>query len=228
MKAFWLKPRQIVVMDAHGGRPAKNYYLKPLTLMLILAVITGVPFVVGAWFTPFHGIQQIIPENLKLKRQNDEFKRNISELETLSRVKDEQIDSLKEQIAAQEVETLELTKELHMFKTILGERKGKGVQVLQHQASWEDAKTIAWQSLFVKGGSLPRYLSGTYEIFALDVEGNRSTLSGGRIKYRFETHAFLKGDFEWKEDWRPVQLELLVYDSRRNEVLSQTIEIEGK
>lgn len=228
MKSFWFRKRQVMLMDAHGGRPARNFYVKPFTIVVLLALLISVPFVVGAWYAPFHSIQELIPENLKLKRQNDELRRNIADLETMEKVKDEQVESLKEEILAQENNVLELTKELHMFKTILGERKAKGVQVLKNEASWVTSKTFDWQALFVKGGSFPRYLIGYYQIFALDVEGIRHSLSDKKIKYRFETHAFMKKSFEWKEEWKPTELELVIYDSRGKEVLKQTIQIQGK
>ena len=215
-------------MDAHGGRPARNFYIRPFTAVLLMALMIVLPFIIGAWYAPFHSVQEIIPENLKLKRQNDELSRNIADLETLGKVKDEQVESLKEQILAQENSVIELTKELHMFRTILGERKAKGIQLLRNGASWVSGNMIDWQALFVKGGSFPRYLTGYYQIFALDVDKKRHSLSDDKIRYRFETHAFMKKSFEWKEEWLPTELELVIFDSRGKEVLKQTMQIEGK
>jgi len=227
MKSFWFKPRQIIVMDAHGGRPARNFYLRTFTLVTFLLLLAAVPFVLGAYYAPFHSIQEIIPENLKLKRMNAEMKRELADANTLNALKDEQINSLQEQLSIQERNTLDLSKQLHMFNSILDERKGKGIQVLKNQASWVSDKVIEWQALFVKGGSYPRYLKGSYEVFALAKDGQRLVLTESKEKYQFESHAFFKQKFDWQEDWQVVQLELIVYNSRNKEVLKQTIQMQG-
>ena len=224
--SFWFKPRQVVVMDAHGGKPARNFYVRSITVLLVLALLMGVPFVLGAWFAPFHSIQEMIPENLKLKRQNLELQRKLADANTLNALKDEQLDGLQEQIGVQEREVLELTKELHMFKSILEERKGKGIQILAHKASWQ-GNHLLWQALFVKGGSYPRYLTGTYQIFALDEQEHRQALFDDAERYRFESHAMLDKKIEWHEAWKPTKLELVIYNYRKKEVLKQVIPVQG-
>lgn len=215
-------------MDAQGGRPARNFYLRIVTLAISLVLLVSIPFAFGAWYAPFHSVQEIIPENLKLKRQNKEIQRNLADANTLNELKEEQLDSLKEQLASQEKKALDLTKELNMFKSILDVRKGKGIQLIKNQAEWVAANSLEWQSLFVKGGSYPRYLKGSYNLFALDTEGNRLGLNDKAFTYRFESHTIVKERFEWKEAWRPTQVELVIYNSRRREVLKQTIQIQGK
>ena len=227
MKSFWFKPRQIIVMDAQGGRPARNFYVRTFTLVTFLLLLAFVPFGLGAYYAPFHSIQEIIPENLKLKRKNAEMKRELADANTLNALKDEQINSLKDQLSIQERNTLDLSKQLHMFNSILDERKGKGIQVLKNQASWIADKAIEWQALFVKGGSYPRYLKGSYEVFAQTEDGHRMALTDSKVKYNFESHAFFKQKFEWDEDWKVKQLELIVYNSRNKEVLKQTIQMQG-
>jgi len=225
--SFWLKPRQIVLLDAHGGKPARNFYVRAITLVIALLLLTGIPFVLGAWYAPFHNMREVIPENLKLKRQNQTLRQNLAEANTLAHLKDEQIEGLKEQIARQEQDIQQLTGELHMFKSILEERKGKGIQVMQHQAHWLGEQQIAWKALFVKGGTYPRYLAGTYQVTALDEQGHRKDLFQTPQKYRFETHRILDTRFEWQEAWKPTKLELAIYNYRKKEVLKQAIPIQG-
>ncbi|MDX8388014.1 MAG: hypothetical protein R8M46_05715 [Ghiorsea sp.] len=226
--SFWFKPRQIIVMDAHGGRPARNFYLRTATLVVFLLLLAGIPFALGAYYAPFHSIQKIIPENLQLKRANKEILRNLADANTLNDLKDEQIEGFKEQINVREREALDLTKQLHMFKSILGQRKGKGIQIVSNKANWVAGTSIEWQSLFVKGGTYPRYLVGSYKLFALDAEGNKIDLNKAKMSYRFESHAVINQVFEWSEAWTPVELELVIYNSRRKEVLKQTIQIQGR
>ncbi len=225
--SFWFKSRQVVVMDAHGGKPARNFYVRSITVLLFLALLMVVPFALGAWFAPFHSIKEMIPENLKLKRQNQELQRKLADANTVNALKDEQLDSLQEQIGVQEREVLGLTKELQMFKSILEERKGKGIQILAHKADWQGDGLLLWQALFVKGGSYPRYLTGTYQIFALDEQGHRQALFDDAERYRFESHAVLDKKIEWKEMWKPTKLELVIYNYRKKEVLKQAIPIQG-
>lgn len=225
--SFWFRPRQIIVMDVNGGRPARNFYLRTVTLVVFLLLLAGIPFALGAYYAPLHSIQEIIPENLKLKRENKEVLRNLADAKTLNGLKDEQLESLKEQIAAQERESLELTKQLQMFKSILDERKGKGIQIVTNKANWVAGNTIEWQSLFVKGGTYPRYLAGSYKLFANDAEGNKVDLNEEKMSYRFESHAVFSQSFEWEQTWQPVELELVIYNSRHKEVLKQTIQIQG-
>lgn len=226
--SFWFKPRQVVVMDAHGGRPARNFYVRTISLLLFLVLLMGVPFALGAWFAPFHSVREVIPENLKLKRQNQDLQRKLADAKTLKQLENEQLESLQEQISIQEQGMLGLTKELHMFKSILTERKGKGIQILAHKASWKGGNVFLWQALFVKGGSYPRYLRGTYKIFAFDEQGHRQALFEDAYHYRFESHAVLDKKIEWKEAWKPTKLELIIYNYRKKEVLKQTIPIQGK
>ncbi len=215
-------------MDAHGGRPARNFYVSLMTVVITVFILLSVPFVIGAWYAPFHSVQEIIPENLMLKRQNEELRRSVADANTLNHVKDEQLDSLKEQIEKQERVNLDLTKELHMLNSILDQRKGKGIQILENKANWLVGNAIEWQVLFVKGGSFPRFLTGTYKVFVIDAAGERFNLSEKKMKYRFESHDLIKQKFEWREEWLPVQLELVVYDSRGKEALKEMITIEGK
>lgn len=228
MLSFWFKPRQIILVDGQGGRPARNFYLRVFTVFVFLVVLTTVPFTMGAWYAPFHSVQEIIPENLKLKRQNSEILRNLADVQTLNDVKDEQLESLKEQSSVQETEISDLTKQLHMFNSILDERKGKGIQIIANQANWLAGHVIEWQSLFVKGGTYPRYLVGNYKLFAADELGNRFDLNKEKMSYRFESHAIFNHKFEWRDaSWQPTQIELIVYNSRNKEVLTQMTPIQG-
>jgi len=228
MMSFWLKPRQVIVMDARGGRPARNFYIRLVTIVICLLLLVATPFVLGSWYAPFHSIQKIIPENLKLKRQNLNMARKLADAETLNDLKDEQLLSLQEQMSEQESRILVVTKELHMFKSILDKRKGTGVHLLNHQADWVAGSSVAWQALLVKGGSFPRFLTGSYKLFATDEEGHRVGLKHKKMTYRFESHVLLKQQFVWKEAWMPMQLELIVYNSRKKEVLKKIIHIEGR
>jgi len=154
------------------------------------------------------------------------MQRKIADTFTLNDLKDEQLNSLKEQISLQENEIVNITKQLHMFKSILDERKGTGIHVLESKVTW-DKRKISWSSLFVKGGSFPRYLTGQYKLFALDDEGNKVDLNEEGMSYRIESHIFLQSTFDWRESWEPSKLELVIYNSRRKEVLRKIIPIEG-
>jgi len=224
--AFWLKPRQIVIMDAQSSGPARNFNVRYLTLLIGFVLLTGGAFAFGAWYAPFHQVQQIIPENIKLKRQNMELQHKVADTKTLNDLKDEQLSSLKEQISLQESEIVNVTKQLHMYKSILDERKGTGIHVLESVAQLTPEHNIEWKSLFVKGGSYPRYLKGRYKIFALDEQGNRVDLNDEVMRYRIESHIFMQRSFDWKETWKPSKLELVIYNSRQKEVLRKMIPVQ--
>jgi len=142
-------------------------------------------------------------------------------------LKDEQIESLQQQIDKRDTEIRDLSQQVRMFNSILDERKGKGIQVMSHQANMLNQNRIEWQALFVKGGTYPRYLVGSYKIFALDDSDKSLELLSKAMKYRFETHVMVKQKIEWKEDWIPTKLELIIYNNRKKEVLKQVIQVQG-
>ncbi|MDQ6989050.1 MAG: hypothetical protein Q9M19_04145 [Mariprofundaceae bacterium] len=228
MRNFWLQPRQIIIMDALSGRPAKNLFLRPISITLLAVLLALVPFLVGAWYAPLHNMQQVIPENLQLKRQNSDVSRKLADSNTLNALKEQKIESLEELIGNQEYSIRDLSAELHMFKSILEARKGTGVQVLQSSAVRTSDDHIAWQAVLVKGGSLPRFLLGSYKLFALDKQGNRLDLSPKKVLYRFETHVFLQRKFQWSETWQPTHIEFIIYNSARKKVNTQTLIIQGE
>ncbi len=225
--SFWLKPRQIVIMDGQSSGPARNFNTRYITVFLLFLLLVASAFVAGAWYAPFHNFQQIIPENIKLKRQNIEMQRELADMNTVNALKDEQLNSLKEQLELQETEIVNVSKQLHMYKSILDERKGTGVHVLEGKAELSNQEII-WSSLFVKGGSYPRYLKGTYEVFALDGDGNRVALTKEKVRYKIESHIFVQQSYAWAEVWLPSKLELVIYNARRKEVLRKIIPVQGK
>jgi len=223
--SLWFKPRQVVIMDAQSSGPARNFRVRYFTLMVLFLLLTLLPFALGSWYAPFHEVQQIIPENIKLKRQNLALQRKVADVATLNDLKDEQMSSLKEQIALQESEIVNVTKQLHMYKSILDERKGKGIHILEDKVIWESENKLAWQALFVKGGSYPRYLSGKFQLIAKDDKGHEKSLNAVGEKYKIESHVFLKKSFGWQESWIPNKVELVVFNSRRKEVLRKVLPI---
>jgi len=225
--SFWLKPRQIVIMDAQSSGPARNFSARYLTLLVLFLVVTVGSFVFGSWYAPFQDMQSVIPENMQLKRQNVDLQHQVADVQTLNDLKDEQLSSLKEQISLQETEIVNINNQLHMYKSILDQRKGTGVHVLESSATW-NKKNIHWKALFVKGGSYPRYLKGKYEILVSDGGDKRVALTREKLRYKIESHIFMQQKFDWKESWQPVKLELVVYNSRSKEVLRKIIPIEGK
>lgn len=215
------------MMDAHSGRPAKNFYVRFITIAVVLLILILVPLGFGAWYAPIHHGQEIIPQNLQLKRDNEDLLRKLADVSTLNNVKDEQLESMRDQLSAQESKISDLNSQLRTFKSILDERKGKGIQVLNTLAVWAGDKKIDWRSLFVKGGSFPRYLQGTYQLIALGKAGESLNLSATNLPYKFESHVFLQHKFDWTEVWSPVELELVIFDYRGKEVLHKTVKVEG-
>lgn len=214
-------------MDAQSGRPAKNFYVRTITLVILLLIIIIVPLGLGAWYAPFHSVQQMIPENLQLKRENEEMARKLADMATLNTVKDEQLESMRELLHVQETKVVELNNQLRMFTSILDERKGTGIQVLHTSAHWTPTKQIDWQALFVKGGSYPRILQGSYKLFALDEADNKLDINAEKMLYKFESHGFMQRKFDWQEAWLPTELELIIYDYRGKEVMKKIINIQG-
>ncbi|MDX8383415.1 MAG: hypothetical protein R8M45_04995 [Ghiorsea sp.] len=230
MFEFWSKPRQVVVLDAQSSRPARTFYVRPLSILLLALSLMLVPFVMGSWYAPFHSLQEIIPQNLQLKRQNNELVRKLADANTLNDLKDDELDSLDNEINGQEDNIRDLSTQLLMFKSILDARKGTGVQLLQSQARWtSEHSQIDWQAVLVKGGSLPRFVTGHYKLFAVANNGQRLELKVKKnMKYRFETHAFLQHTFEWHEAWQPSTFEFIVYKGSRKVVLKENILISGE
>ncbi|MDQ7004004.1 MAG: hypothetical protein Q9N67_03385 [Ghiorsea sp.] len=224
--SFWLKVRQIVIMDAQSSGPAKDFRTRYITLLLLFLSVVAGSFAVGVWYEPVQKVQSMVPENMHLKRQSIDLQHQIADVQTLNSLKDAQLNSLKEQITLQETEIVNINNQLHMYKSILDQRKKKGLHMLESKASWVSQR-ISWSALFVKGGNYPRYLVGRYKLFALDDHGNKIDLNQEVMRYRIESHSFLQNTFAWEESWQPSQLEVIVYNSRLKEVFRKVITIQG-
>ncbi len=214
-------------MDAQSSGPARNFSVRYVTLAFIFIFLAIMFFMLGAWYTPFHQVQHMIPENMQLKRQNDALRRQVADATTLNDLKDKQLASLKEQLSLQEAELIHVNKQLHMYKSILDKRKGKGIYVLEHSAVMAN-HSITWKALWVKGGSYPRYLRGSYDLFAMDSAGNKIQLNQDTMRYKIETHMLIQQTYDWDKPWVPTQLELVIYSARLKEVLRKVVAIQGQ
>lgn len=226
-----LKPKQVLILDGRGGKPARNLQIRPATLAGIIALVMAGIFLAGVYAAPADGVRSIVPQHVQLQRQYDAVRDSLAESEAVITMKDQQIDALEEQIgeSSNEIETLQ--QRLRMLESILEARKGNGVQLLQGNATLAGGQ-LAYHLILVKGGNYPRTVSGTFSLVVQPPDGESRTLKldndSDRLPYRMESHNFFDGSLLWDESWQPDQLEVVLFDYKGKEISRSKITIEGE
>ncbi|MDT8377031.1 MAG: hypothetical protein RQ867_09910 [Mariprofundaceae bacterium] len=177
------------------------------------------------------GSRTLLPQNLQLQRQHEQLLERFAEANANNELKDQQLETLQQEMATQQEQISELSRHLRMLENILEARKATGVQLLEASASWTGDDSIRYNFTLVKGGSYPRWVSGSITLTAQSPEGEKVTLPLNKqlteLPFRIETHTFLRGLAQWNYDWFPESLQVTVFNHKGAELLQTELSIEG-
>jgi len=227
----FLKPRQLILLDSHGEKPARSFNVRLISLIAIFVVVVAAAFISGVFSSPAGNGQLLIPQHLQLQRQYDQLQSELAEANAMSDLKGRQLESLKDELLKQQEQNGELSQRLLMLEHILEARKASGIQLIKAKAQWMAADSLHYDFTLVKGGSYPRFISGSVLLSAQSPDGETVEINLGkqspRLPFRIETHTFLRGLASWEHDWHPDKLLVTVQGRRNKELLQMEISVDG-
>jgi hypothetical protein len=229
---IFIKPRQVILLDAQSGKPARNLRLRPISFILIFLLIAGSFTLLGTQLNRPDDKHSLLPQHLQLQRQHEQLLERLAEANANNELKDQQLGTLQQEMAMQQQRASEPSQRLRMLESILEARKATGIQLLEASASWIENSAIRYNFTLVKGGNYPRWVSGSIMLTAQSPEGEKVTLQLNkqvtRLPFRIETHTFLRGLAEWDYDWFPEKLQATVFNYKGKELLQIELSIEGE
>ena len=220
-----------MMLDSHGRKPTKNLKIRPVSIFVTILVIALIAFIAGSQLNSDSGIQSLVPKHMQLQRQYEKLHSELAESRALHDLKEQQLESIKQELLAQQSLNSELSQRLRMLESILEARKAGGLQLLSAEAKWSDKETIQYNLTLVKGGNYPRYISGYLKLTTLSPESEAVEIElksqKTRLPFRTETHTFLRGSAKWEHDWQPEKITATLFNSRGKELLQHEIILEG-
>ena len=231
LKKMLIEPRQIMLLDSHGRKQTRSLKVRPISIMLVFLVTFLVAFLLGYRFMPGTNMQSLVPQHIQLQRQYDQLRSELAEVNALNDLKKQQLESIKQELLAQQSNNNELNQRLRMFESILEARKANGLQLLNADAKWADKGSFQYNLTLVKGGNYPRYLSGNVKMTAQSPESTTVEIElenqKTELPFRIETHTFLRGLAKWNHEWRPNKILVTIFNHRGKELLKTEISLEG-
>ncbi|MDX8401708.1 MAG: hypothetical protein R8K47_03650 [Mariprofundaceae bacterium] len=230
LKARWFAPRQIILIDPDGQRPATKRVLRPARWLAGLLALFLAGLLAGAWLATGED-QRAEATIAHLKQQADRLKQALAGAEAELDVAHSEQASLHEELAKARARIAELDARLRMFDSILAARKQPGAHVLKPRARWDENGRIIVELILVKGGNYPRSMAGKLRFLAVDTDGEPIPLrledGSDALSWLVKTHTFLRTAIDWHESWRPERITLVLADRREREIERTTISIGG-
>ena len=220
-----------MLLDSHGSKQTRNLKIRPISIILFILGVFLIAFALGSRLPVSNSAQSLIPQHIQLQHQYDQLHSELAESNALNDLKEQQLESMKQELLAQQSINSELMQRLRMFESILEARKANGLQLLSASAKWSDRESIQYNLTLVKGGNYPRYLSGHVQMTAQSPEAETVEIElenqKTRLPFRIETHTFLRGLAKWNHDWHPDKILVVVYNHKGKELLQTEIVLEG-
>lgn len=231
LKNTFLRPRQLILLDSHGGNPSRSFNVRLITLFITAAALLLVSFIGGFLINPGDKANSLVLQHLQLQRQYDQMQADLAEANAVNELQGQQLESLKDELLKEQGENNDLNQRVQMYESILEARKSAGLHLLNSEVKWVSEHELQYDFTLVKGGSYPRWEAGSIVISAQNPDGETVELllnkDSSRLPFRVETHTFLHGHAEWKLDWRPEKLNLVAYDNSGKELLQSEILVDG-
>lgn len=228
---IFIKPRQLILLDAQSGKPARNLKVRLIYFIPVFLLIAGSFTFLGMQFDHPDGNKSLLPQYLQLQRQHEQLQQRLAEANANNELKDQQLETLQQEMTAELQRASEPSQRLRMLENILQARKATGVQLLDASVTWIGNSSIRYNFTLVKGGSYPRWVSGSVALVAQSPAGEKVTLQLnkqlGRLPFRIETHTFLRGLAPWDYDWFPEKLQATVFNHQGKELLQMELSIQG-
>lgn len=225
----WFRPRQVVLTDASSGSAARHVVIRPLRYLLLGLVLVAAGFAAGLYFSPEPDTRSWTYKLSQLEQEKSELNTRVAEQEASLNLRNDEIDSLKEQLESLRETIAANKKQLKMFDNILNKRKIQGVNIVNPSAGWLEGNRIGFQTVLVKGGNYPRHRSGHVYLAITNVAGEEIKLTPtdkpDGLPYTMEDHTLLQGSVDWTGDWKPDHVTIVVTNHRNREVARQDVPI---
>ncbi|MDQ6973917.1 MAG: hypothetical protein Q9M10_03455 [Mariprofundaceae bacterium] len=233
---FWFKPKQVMVVEAGNGRPAKNIHIRPITILIIptISLLIGMMFKFNDHDTPSTQKNNGIEVSLhKLQNQFFSVRTELLASQATTALKEAQIDALKDMLQQQQEDISRLQQRIQVFNSILQARKGQHVQIIQASLQSLSPHRLFFHVTLVKGGNYPRHIQGRLQFIYHDAHGSSYPLyfKNGKEKlpYQMETHTFVQGEIH-AAGLTPLpqhpHIDLVLYNKKGTEIMRQACKFE--
>lgn len=230
---FWMTPKQWMLVERDNARPAKNFHIRPITILMVpaLSLVLGVLFSYSHIPPQKNNDMEIMLHTLKQQFSN--IRAQLVTAQAENELKQAQVNSLKKMLAQQQDEISDLQQRIHVFNSILQARKGHHVQIVQNSLQTTSPQRLLFHVTLVKGGSYPRHIRGYLQFTYHDAAGNEHHLRFNnekeRLPYEMETHTFVQGEIHVAEPIHLPQhprIELIILNHKGKEIMRKTCEFE--
>jgi len=198
------KPKQVMIIDADSKKAARNWSIRPITMLLIPLLLLIIGATAGSYYLPKQPTSKAQPQLIQLQNKFEHLHDQLASSEANNEVKQAQIFSLEDIIKQQQGTIDKSNRRLHVFESILEARKSQGTKLLRASIKHIDSESFSFNITLVKGGNYPRRLRGSIRFVTQDKQGEnvRLLLKGTQrtLPFRIETHIFLQGQLHWPEN----------------------------
>jgi len=229
-RALW-RPRQLMIIDHHDGRPARHIMVRPAMLILTVAMVAGAGFAGGFYYAPPKD-PDLMPQYLQLQRENAKLQTELANREASIAIKDAQIAQYDKDGKAMRAKLKTQGDRIAIFDSIIEAMKQDGIHLVHSQAVWPNAQTLSYHFIVVKGGNYPRSVTGYFKCYVTDpASGKYIALpwhnGQEKLPYRVVNDTFVDGQMDWTQTWKPDSLLLVRYDPLNREKGRYTIAVQG-
>jgi len=228
------KPKQVMVIDADSKKAARNWSIRPITLLLIPLLLLIIGAVAGRYYLPKQPTSKAQPQLIQLQNKFEHLHDQLASSEANNEVKQAQILSLEDIIKQQQGTIDKSNRRLHVFESILEARKSQGTKLLRASIKHIDSESFSFNITLVKGGNYPRRLRGSIRFVTQDKQGKNIHLLFQNVQstlpFRIETHIFLQGRLYWPKNTAIPEhmgnIIAIVSDSKGKELTQQICTLE--
>ena len=227
---------QLMLLEPEGGKKVRHMHINLASFLAILLLLTLGPALLLWYIAPKQGAD-LSARYYQLQQENHELRGKLATGEGELAVARGQIDGLKNELLTSQQQNEDLRQSKAIFESILEARKSNGVHILRAEARMQDGgrekgeSKLDYTIVLVKGGNYPRSVSGSVRIVAYGAQNQKQTLQlnakSTNLHYSMDTHVFLEGSVIWKQDWKPVKLEVTRMNSRGAERDQMEVDLEG-
>ncbi|MDQ6994701.1 MAG: hypothetical protein Q9M18_03805 [Mariprofundaceae bacterium] len=231
---FWFKVKQIMVVEASNGRPAKNIHIRPITILIIPTISLLMGMVINHHYNPpskkNHDIEIMLHQ---LENQFASVRSQLLASETENTLKQAQINGLKKILQKQQEDVSRLQQRIQVFHSILDARKGQHVQIIQASLQSLSPHRLFFHVTLVKGGNYPRHIGGSLQFIYHDVQGSSYPLhfknGNEKLPFQMETHTFVQGEIH-AAGLTPLpqhpRIDLILYNKKGKEIIRKSCKFE--
>jgi hypothetical protein len=231
---FWARqaqPRQIILLDPHGGKKTRRIRYTWVKVFLWVVTIFLSGGVTGYFLHQQKGPAVWLSQKVQLQNRDAESRKMLAEARATLALTEARLESTTAQLEEQRNLAAQLNQRLQLFESIMEARKTRGTRILRAKANWQKNGLINFNILLVKGGSYPRRVKGSVRLIAKNPDGSEQVLMLGEeepeLPYLMETHTFLHGSYQWEHTWLPESLLIIRLNRKGEEQDTMEIPIQG-